>query len=229
MTYSLKENQIVLAVAVVLGLYDFFTLPFNSFLVSCIFAGSLYYITKSTFIVAFVFFIPQLIHISNRILYNNEGMTNSPNEITDRIKSMNNKFSRGENLNPETPTKEYFTDAKEISERVSGLRARNSSSKVDEVSGLVDISMPSGTYPIEGNPSYPGFMREEFMGTNINTNNRIETVSEEEIKPVGTIESNLRPNNVIESYDDESLKTALARNSSANLGPSNMKSVDMTM
>jgi hypothetical protein len=229
MTYSLKENQIVLAVAVVLGLYDFFTLPFNSFLVSCIFAGSLYYITKSTFIVAFVFFIPQLIHISNRILYNNEGMTNSPNEITDRIKSMNNKFSRGENLNPETPTKEYFTDAKEISERVSGLRARNSSSKVDEVSGLVDISMPSGTYPIEGNPSYPGFMREGFMGTNINTNNRIETVSEEEIKPVGTIESNLRPNNVIESYDDESLKTALARNSSANLGPSNMKSVDMTM
>jgi hypothetical protein len=229
MAYSLKENQIVLAVAVVLALYDFFTLPFNSFLISCIFAASLYYITKSTFIVAFVFFIPQLIHISNKILYNNEGMTNTPNEITQRIKSMNNKFSRGENLNPETPTKEYFTDAKEISERVTGLRTKNALPKVDEVSGLVDISMPSGTYPIEGNPSYPGFMREEFMGTNVNTNNRIETVSEEEIKPVGTIESNLRPNNVIESYDDESLKTALARNSSANLGPSNMKSVDMTM
>jgi hypothetical protein len=228
MAYSLKENQIVLAVAVVLALYDFFTLPFNSFLVSCIFAATLYYITKSVFIIAFVFFIPQLIHISNKVIGNSEGMTNSPKEVSERIRSMTSKYSRGENLNPETPTKEYFTNATEVSQRVSELK-KHAVPKTETVSGVVDISMPSGTYPIEGNPSYPGFMREGFMGTNVNTMNRIETVPEEEVPPVGTIDKNPRANNVVEPFDDESVNTALIRNSSTNLAPSNMKSVNMTM
>lgn len=229
MKYSLKENQIILAVTVALGLYDFFTIPFNSFLVASIFALVLYYITKSLFIVAFIYFIPQLIHISNKILKCDEGMANSQEEVTDRIKSMTNKYNRGENLNPETPTKEYFTDANEVSQRVSDIRNKNALPKVSEVSGLVDTDVPSETYPIEGNPSYPGFMREGFMGTNLSNNNRIETVPEEEIPANGTVETPMRANSVIEPYDDLSLNTALARNSSSKLSLGDMKSVDMTM
>jgi hypothetical protein len=229
MAYSLKENQIVLSVAVVLGLYDFFTLPFNSFLISCIFAGSLFFITKSVFIIAFVFFIPQIIRISNMLLGRNENMTDLPTNVTNRIKSMKSKYDSGENLNPETPTKEYFTNAEEISQRNIDIRNKNTVAKVNEVSGVVDIDMPSGTYPIEGNPSYPNFMNEGFMGTNINMNNRIETIPEEEISAVGTVDKNPRANNVVESYDDESVNTALARNSNTNFDSSNMKSVDMTM
>ena len=231
MRYSLKENQIILAVAAVMGLYDFFSIPFNSFLLASIFALVLYYLTKSPFIVAFVYFIPQLIHISNIVL-GREGMVGSQSEVTDRIKSMTNKYSRGENLNPETPTKEYFTDAKEVSQRVADLSNKNALPKVKEVSGLVDIDMPSGTYPIEGNPSYPGFMREGFMGTNVNNSTRIETMPEEEIPAMGTVETPMRASNVIEPFDDLSINTALARgnnSSSMNLSPANMKSVDMTM
>lgn len=229
MRYSLKENQIILAVAVVLGLYDFFTIPFNSFLVASIFAVTLYYLTNSVFIIAFVYFIPQLIHISNKVLGHSEGMVNSQSEVTDRIKSMTNKYNRGENLNPETPTKEYFTDAKEVSQRVSDIRNKNALPKVGEVSGLVDIEVPSEEYPIEGNPSYPGFMREGFMGTTLNSSNRIETVPEEDIPANGTVEKPMRANSVIEPYDDLSLDTALARTSSSKLSLANMKSVDMTM
>ena len=229
MAYSLKENQIVLSVAVVLGLYDFFTLPFNSFLISCVFAGTLFFITKSLFIVAFVFFIPQIIRTSNVLLGHNENMTDLPANVSNRIKSMKAKYDSGENLNPETPTKEYFTNVEEISQRNIDIRNKNTLEKVNEVSGIVDIEMPSETYTIEGNPSYPDFMREGFMGTNINMNHRIETVPEEEISAVGTVDKNPRANNVVEGYDDESVNTALARNSNTKFDSSNMKSVDMTM
>ena len=229
MAYSLKENQIVLSIAVALALYDFFSLPFASFLVSCVFAATLFFITKSIFIVAFIFFIPQIIRISNVLLGHKEKMTDLPTNVANRIKSMKAKYDSGENLNPETPTKENFTNAQEVSQRNIDIRNKNNLAKVNEVSGVVDVTMPSGTYPIEGNPSYPNFMSEGFMGTNINTNNRIETIPEEEISAVGTMENNPRANNVVESYDDESVNAALARNSNTKFASSNMKSVDMTM
>lgn len=229
MKYSVKENQIVLSVAAVLALYDFFTLPFHSFFVASVFAFVLYYISKSVFIVAFVYFVPQLIQITNVVLGKKEGMTDSTKNITERIKTMKSKYSQGENLNPETPTKEYFVDAKEVSERNIDLRKKNKLPQVEEVLGVVDITMPSGTYPIQGEPSYPGFMKEGFMGTELNAPERIETVAEESVKPVGTFETNPRPSNVVEAYDDESINTALTRNVNSSLSPSNMKSVDMTM
>lgn len=209
MAYSLKENQILLGITVILGLYDFVTLPFKSFLITCICATVLYITTQSMFILAFIFCIPQLIHLSNTLIHGKEGMTNSQKDITQRIESMNRKF------NHETPTQETFTNATEVSERVSQLKKH----------GVPN----SNTDTIEGNFSQSGFMREEFMGTQLHAKNRIETVPEEDIPVIGTVEKNPRPNHVVEPFDDESVNTALLRNASRNPVSSNMKSVDMTM
>lgn len=229
MRTSLKESQVISMVTAVIALYGFFTLPFTSFAISAVFALAIYYLTQSIILVAFVFFLPQVIKIVNTLLGAKEGMTDT-NEISNRIKTMTSKYSRGTNLNPETPTKEYFTDAAEVSKRNIQLRNEHMLPKVNEVSGVVDISVPSGTYPIEGTPSYPGFLKEAFMGTNVATNQRIETIPEETLPAVGTVETALRANNTVEGYDDESVNTALVRNmNTQSLAPSNMKSVDMTM
>jgi len=211
MKYSVKENKIVLIVAVVLGLYDFFTIPFNSFLIACVFSTALYCLTKSLFSVAFVFFIPQLIRLSNIILGRNEGLQNpsatveapiiknppSTQQINTLIQQIKNKYEAAKNEN--------FTNKEESDEN----------EEKDDT--------------IEGNASYPEFMREGFMGTNLENNSRIEMVPEEEIPVVGTVEKNPRANNVVESYDDVSINTALERDSTKKLSSSNVKSVDMTM
>jgi len=227
MKLALKENQVVLLVATVLGLYDFFTISFNSFLITSVFAAVIYYLTNAVFLIAFVYFIPQIIRISNVVL-NKESFKNPQELITERINHANAKFkaAQGPNLNPETPTLEYFNDAKEISKRNEDLRNKNALAPVKEVSGIVDIDMPSGTYPIEGTPSYPNFMKESFIGVPSNTNTRIPTVPEEELPAIGTMENQLKSTAAVESYDDESINTALQRNANNSaLHSSNIKSV----
>jgi hypothetical protein len=224
---ALKENQVVLLVATVLGLYDFFTVSFNSFLITSLFALVIYYITSSVFLIAFVYFIPQIIRISN-VLMGKESFTNPQEQITERLKHMDSKFksAQGPNLNPETPTVEYFNDAKEISKRNEDLRNKNALPAVKEVSGVIDPSLPSGIYPIEGTPSYPNFMKESFIGVPSNTNTRIQTVPEEEVAAVGTMENKLKPTSSVEPFDDESVNTALQRNANNSaLHSSNIKSV----
>jgi len=224
---ALKENQVVLLVATVLALYDFFTVPFNSFLVTSVFAAVIYYLTNSTLLIAFVYFIPQIIRISN-ILMGKESFTNPQEQITERLKHMDGKFksTQGPNLNPETPTVEYFNDAIEISKRNEELRNKNALPPVKEVSGIIDPSLPSETYPIEGTPSYPNFMKESFIGVPSNTNTRIQTVPEEELPAVGTMENELKPTATVEPFDDESVNTALQRNANNSaLHSSNIKSV----
>jgi len=225
---ALKENQVVLLVATVLGLYDFFTVSFNSFLITSLFALVIYYITSSVFLIAFVYFIPQIIRISNLLMGNTDAFTNPQEQITERLKHMDSKFksAQGPNLNPETPTVEYFNDAKEISKRNEDLRNKNALPPVKEVSGIIDPSLPSGVYPIEGTPSYPNFMKESFIGVPSNTNTRIQTVPEEEVPVVGTMENQLKQTSTVEPFDDESVNTALQRNpNNSSLAPSNIRSV----
>jgi len=225
---SLKENQVVLLLATVLALYDFFTVPFNSFLVTSVFAAVIYYLTNSTFLIAFVYFIPQIIRLSNVLMGNTDAFTNPQEQITERLRHMDAKFksTQGPNLNPETPTVEYFNDAKEISKRNEDLRNKNALAPVKEVSGVVDPSLPSGIYPIEGTPSYPNFMKESFIGVPSNTNTRIPTLPEEELPAVGTMENQLKATSTVEPYDDESVNTALQRNANNSaLHSSNIKSV----
>lgn len=228
MKLSLKDNQVVLLLATVLALYDFFTVPFYSFIVTCIFAAVIYYLTNSTFLVAFVYFIPQIIRISNILLGKTESFTNPQEEISTRLKRMSSKYNStlGPNLNPETPTVEYFNDAKEVAKRNEDLRNKNALPEVKEVSGIIDATLPSGTYPIEGTPSYPNFMKESFIGAPSTTNARIQTVPEEEVPAVGTFKNSLKPTAAVEGFDDESVNTALQRNANSSaLRSSNIKSV----
>ena len=228
MKLALKDNQVVLLLATVLALYDFFTVPFYSFLVTCVFAIAIYYLTRSTFLVAFVYFIPQIIRLSNILIGNKDAFTNPQEEITDRLKRMSSKYnsSLGPNLNPETPTVEYFNDAKEVAKRNEDLRKNNALPPVKEVSGIVDATMGSGNYPIEGLPSYPNFMKESFVGAPSTTNARIQTVPEEDIPAVGTVKNAPKPTAAVEGFDDESINTALQRNANSSaLRSSNIKSV----
>jgi len=220
MKISLKEDKIVLVVASVLALYNFFNIPFYSFLVTTIFAGVIYYLTGSTFLVVFVYTIPQIIKLSNTLLSNNsvvrDNFTNVDN-ITNFIKTQQEKKTEG------------FNNLKEVSERVEKLKA-TTMEKIDTPSGLVDPSLPSGVYPIEGTPSYPNFMK-TTKGVAVNTNTRIQTINESDM-PVGDlVDRNPKQNPYIATYDDLSIDTALARttNNNSMINGSTMKSVDMTM
>ena len=209
MKYSMKENKIVLIVAVMLGLYDFFTIPFNSFLIACVFSIALYCLTKSLFSVAFIFFIPQLILLLNFVLRRNEGLQNP-------------------SATPEAPIIKNIPTASDINTTIQQIRNKYSAAKNEKFTNKEDDE-ENEENTIEGNATYPEFMREGFMGTNVENSNRIETYAEEDIPVVGTVEKNPRANNVVESYDDVSVNTALQRNTTQKLSSSSMKSVDMTM
>jgi len=230
MKFSAKENSILFVLAAVIALYDFFNIPFNSFLITTVFAIALYGFTKSPFFIAFIFLVPQFIKVINMLLGVREKMTDTPQNISSRLNSIKGKYSQGVNLNPETPTKEYFQDAKSVSDRVENVMKNNAIKKPSEVSGIVDISQPSGVYPIEGTPSYPNFMEATMGGVEINENTRIPTVPENSIPAVGTIQNNLLDRPYISTYDDISVSLALKRttNDVPLLTASNLKSDDMT-
>jgi hypothetical protein len=230
MKFSPKENNILFVLAVVFGLYDFFSIPFNSFLITLVFAVVLYGFTKSPFFIAFVFLVPQFIKLINMLLGIREKMTDTPQNISSRLNSIKGKYSQGVNLNPETPTKEYFQDAKSVSDRVEKVMKDNAIKKPSEVSGLVDISQPSGVYPIEGTPSYPNFMETTMGGVEVNENTRIPTIAESSIPALGTIQHNVLDRPYISTYDDISVSTALKRttNDIPLLTASNLKGDDMT-
>lgn len=210
MKFNSKEEQILFMVAAILGLHDFFTLPFNSFVITLIFAVVLFYISESLFMLALVLLVPQVIHTFNKIMGIEERMTN-PNEISERIVNMKKALP------------ESFTDLNEISQRVESMK------KVDqpkaEVSGVVDESLPSGTYPLEGTLSYPKF-NEETIGTSVDTHTGIHTVSEASVPVVGTLNSLPKQNPYVPKFDEIGLSTALAQSSgNTHLNASNIKAV----
>lgn len=221
MKFSSKEQQILFVVAVVIGMYDFFTLHFNTFLLTSLFVGVLYMLTNSLFAVAFIYIVPQFIKLFNAaLLMKHEGMTTDVNQISNRLEKMKQKYSQGVNLNPETPT-ESFTDLKEVSNRVQGLQ-KHTAPKIDNVAGVVDIALPSD-YPIEGNPSYPDFLKES--GTPIDVNGRIYTSAEESVPAMGIMDSFPKQNPFIKNYDELSMNTALAKGLNNNPNASNIMGV----
>ena len=142
-----KEQQILLVITVIFVLVDFFTIPFYSVLVTSVFGIVLFSLTGSLFLLTLVFMAPLLIMLVNKLLGRKDGFTN-PNEIAERIGGIKKKYSQGENLNPETPTKpqpfvdEYFTDLLEVSKRVEDINSKNKQTKVKEVSAIVDKTLP---------------------------------------------------------------------------------------
>ena len=230
MKFSAKETNILFIMAAVIGLYDFFSIPFNSFLVTSIFAIVFFAFTKSPFFVAFIYLVPQFIKLINMMMGVKEKMTDTPQNISSRLSSIKSKYNQGTNLNPETPTKEYFQDAVSVSNRVEKVMKDNAIRKPSEVSGVVDISQPSGVYPIEGTPSYPNFMEATMGGVELNQNTRIPTVPESSVPAIGSIQNKIIDRPYISTYDDISVSTALKRttNDVPLLTASNLKSDDMT-
>jgi len=231
MKFSTKEINILFVLSAVLGLYDFFSIPFNSFIITLVFAIVLYGFTKSPFYLAFVFLVPQFIKIINTIINVKEKFTDSKTEnIVNRLHGIKDKYNQGINLNPETPTKEYFQNATTVSQRVENIIKDNAIKKPYEPSGLVDISQPSNVYPIEGMPSYPNFMETTMGGVELSSSTRIPTVNENSIPAVGSIENKIIDRPYISTYDDISVSTALKRTTNDNplLYASNLKSVDMS-
>ena len=215
MKFLPKENQVLLIITIVLGLIDFFSIPFYSLLVTAVFGIVLFAVSKSLFLLALVFMTPLLIQLINRILGVKQGFAN-PTEIANRLKEIKGKYSQGENLNPETPTKEYFTDLLEVSKRVEDINSKNKQPKVKEVSAIVDTSLPTGPL-VQGLNATPAFMEQfENLGTNIETNTRIYTPSESTVPTVGTIDKYPVQHPAIEKLDDAGVNTALMRTTTNN-------------
>jgi hypothetical protein len=217
----MKQNQVLLIVTVVLGLVDFFSIPFYSLLVTVVFGIVLFALTKSLFLLALVFMTPLLIQLANKLLGVKQGFAN-PTEISNRLKDIKSKYSQGENLNPETPTKaqpfvdEYFTDLLEVSKRVEDINAKHKQPKVKSVSAIVDTTLPTGPL-VQGLNATPAFMEQfENLGTNIETNTRIYTPSETSVPVAGTVDQYPVQHPAIEKLDTDGVNTALMRTTTNN-------------
>jgi len=237
MKFSTQETKILFILSAIIGLYDFFNIPFNSFLITSVFAGLIYGFTKSPYFIAFVYLIPQFIKLINFLLGKKEKFQNA-NAISNRLQTnfklnKNKQYNNGVNLNPETPTKEYFQDVNSVSQRVEKIMKNNAIKKSENPSGLVDVTESTGEYPknVDGIPSYPNFMEAtaNISGTDLTTNTRINTIPESNVPAVGTVENKMIDRPYISTYDDISISTALKRTTNDNplLYASNLKSVDM--
>ena len=232
MKFHSKEEKILLVVTVILGLVDFFTIPFYSLLVTLVFGIILYFLTNSMFLIALVLLTPQLIQGINKIFGIKQGFTVNPTEIATRVGDMSKKYaaSKGVNLNPETPTKsqpfvdEYFTDLLEISKRVENIN--KPTPKVKDVSAVVDTTLPTRSLMVQGTNGTPAFMEQfENLGTDIQTNTRIFTPNEPSVPATGTVENYPIQHPAIDKIDTDGINTALMRTTTNN--STTMKGLDM--
>jgi hypothetical protein len=234
MKFQPKEKEILLVITAVLGLVDFFTLPFYSVLVTAVFAIVLYSLTESLFLLALVFLSPILISLVNKLLGIKDGFMNAnvnPNEIADRLSKMKKNYSQGENLNPETPTKpqpfvdEYFTDLLEVSKRVENINNNNKQPKINDVSAIVDRTLPIGPM-YQGLTGTPAFMEQfENLGTDVHTNTRIYTPNESSVPAMETLEQYPILHPAMNKLDTDSVNTALMRTTTSN--NTTFKGIDM--
>ena len=210
MKFTRKEDNILVIIASTVALYDFFTIPFNSFLITVAFAGILFYLTRSHFLLALVFIVPQFINLLNSVMGNKKEKYTDITEISKRIQQIK---------------REKFTNLNEISSRVVSLKKNYNVPKVENVSGVVNNDVE----PVVGNPSLPDFMREfEELGTDVQTNSRIHTPSEYSIPASGTRNNFPRSNIHVPVIDDVSIDTALSNTTATgSTESSNLKSVEI--
>lgn len=208
---SLSEEQVLNLLMVGVAVYDYFTIPFNSFLITLVVGFVLYGLTKSQVMFICVLIAPQLIRFINTIILGKKEsfMTTNPQEVVENLKKMKK-------------TDESFTDLKEVSNRVVKLKEDSKVPKVEKISGLVD---PTGVMPLQE----PIAFLEQFENrTDVNENTRIMTMPEGAVPAVGTIENNTRPVATVEAFDSEALNNALVRSMNTNKPTSsNLDSVEV--
>jgi hypothetical protein len=225
MKFSSKEENILVILGSSVALYDFFTIPFNSFLITTAFAGLFFYLTKSPFMVSLVYIIPQFINILNMVMGNTKEKFTNANEISNRIQKMKKNGLSTNAREAFTNASGAYTTPTEVSNRVENIKKEHMLPKVNNVSGLVNNDVE----PIVGNPSLPTFMEQfENLGTNVEMNNRIYTPSESSVPAAGTPNNFPRNSIHVPVIDDVSINTALARTTTNNsVRASNLKSVEI--
>ena len=216
MKFSSKEQRTLLVISAVVGAYDFFSLPFTSFIITALFAGMLYFLTSSLYIVALCALVPQFIRIVNYFMNKKENfVANDPNQITEALIKQLKKHNN----------KELFRNPTEISNRVQQMKNDKKESSVQNLAGLVDISVPSSEISIQANPSIPSFMEEFQNATPLDINTHIDTVAESSV-PLPSNERPVPRNNIfVEQFDAPAVGDALIP--TTNSRPQNLKGLEM--
>jgi len=191
MKLPIKEAQILNILIVLFAGYDFFSLPFNSFLITLVSAIILFALTKSPILFGSVLLAPQIIRLLNTVVLGKKEsfIPTNPNEVIENVKKMR---------------KESFTDLKEVSDRVVKITKENKVPAVEKVYGIVDETI----MPTVDNIA---FLEQFENRTDLTENTRIMTVNETAVPPIGTIERNTRSVANVEPFDSQTVNTALVR------------------
>ena len=191
MKLPVKEVQILNFLSVAVTLYNFFTLSFNSFIISLIIAVAFYFFTKSQVLFVSLIIVPQFIRLVNGIIFGKKEtfMTATPQEVVENLKKMKN-------------SNESFVNLQEVSDRVINLKKDSKVPPVEKLSALVDASIMPTVDSI-------AFLEQFENRTDLNENTRIMTIPENAVPSVGTVEKNARAMVAIEPFDAEAVNTAL--------------------
>lgn len=198
MKLSIKEVQILNFLTVAVALYDFFTIPFNSFFITLLIGIGFYTFTKSQVLFVSVLLAPQFIRFVNAVILGKKEtfMINNPQEVIDNLKKM------------KQPT-ESFVNLKEVSDRVIKLKEESKVARVENLSAMVDENkiMPS--------VDSIAFLEQFENRTDLNENTRIMTIPETAVPAVGTVEKNARAMAAVEAFDAQAINTALVRSTNS--------------
>ena len=191
MKLPVKEVQILNFLSVAVTLYNFFTLSFNSFIISLIIAVAFYFFTKSQVLFVSLIIVPQFIRLVNGIIFGKKEtfMTATPQEVIENLKKLKN-------------SNESFVNLQEVSDRVINLKKDSKVAPVEKLSALVDASIMPTVDSI-------AFLEQFENRTDLNENTRIMTIPENAVPSVGTVEKNARAMVAVEPFDAEAVNTAL--------------------
>ena len=198
MKLPVKEVQILNFLTVAVALYDYFTIPFNSFLITLLLGIVLFSFTKSQILFVCVLLAPQFIRFVNGVILGKKEkfMVTNPQEVVENLKKM------------KKPT-ESFANLKEVSDRVVNLKHESKVPPVEKLSALVDST------PIMPSIDSIAFLEQFENRTDLTENTRIMTIPESAVPAIGSVEKNARVMAAVEPYDVETVNTALVRSTNS--------------
>jgi hypothetical protein len=197
----MKSSQIEILFVVLIAGYDLISLPFNSFIITLIIAILSYVYTKSNLFVASVFVVPQIIRLMNSLIPKNESFVpKNAEEVINTVK----KFKENSNIESFVPK-----NAEEVINTVKKFKENSNTESFIPDNEEEDDEL-------EGTVESLKFLEQFDNLTDINENQRINTVNETAIPAMPTIINKNRPTAAIEPYDNRSINTALLRSTNTN-------------
>jgi hypothetical protein len=184
----MKSSQIEFIIVLLIAGYNLVTLPFNSFIIILVVAVMSFMLTKSLVFTGSIFVVPQLILLMNTLLLNkNESFVpknaeevinnvkqfrqdkpsegfNNPNEIIDRVKSLQNKPKEENNHDDDQEELEGTIDSLKFLEQFDNLTEVNENQRIHTVNENMIPAMPTIM-----NKNRPTAAVEAFDNTSLNT------------------------------------------------------------